>query len=43
MDGTTLDKLTKMIVTSLVEYGSVSEAKLAHKLVCFGIDGVTNF
>ncbi len=43
MDGTTSDKLTKMIVNSLVEYGSAIEAELAHKLVCFGIDGITNF
>ncbi len=43
MDGTTVDKLTKMIVTSLIEYGGVSEVELACKLVCFGIDGVTIF
>jgi hypothetical protein len=43
VDGTTLDKLTKRIVNSLVEYGNASEAELAHKLVCFEIDGITIF
>jgi hypothetical protein len=36
-------KLTKNIISSLVEYGGVNDIDLAQKLTCFGIDGITIF
>ncbi len=42
LDGATSTNLTKLIVWSLVEFGSMIETNVANKLVCFGADGVTN-
>lgn len=43
VDGTTFNNLTKIIVKSLMEYGSLNEKKIANKLVYFGANDVTIF
>jgi hypothetical protein len=43
VDKTTSSKLIKNIISSLVEYGGVSDIDLAQKLICFGIDGIIIF
>ncbi len=37
------NNLTKIIVKSLMECGSLNEKKIANKLVCFGANDVTIF
>jgi hypothetical protein len=43
VDGSTSNTMTSMIVENLTEFGGLIESDLTNKLVCFGIDGVTNF
>ncbi len=43
MDEAIVDKLTTTIVESLAWFGGSIETNLAHKLVCFGVDGVVVF
>ncbi len=43
VDKATSSKLTKNIISSLVEYGGVSDIDLAQKLTYFGVDGITIF
>ncbi len=43
MDEAIVDKLTTTIVESLAWFGGLIETDVAHKLVCFGVDGVIIF
>jgi hypothetical protein len=43
LDGATFANLTKLIMQSLVEFGSMTKTNVANKLVCFGTDGVIIF
>ncbi len=43
MDEAIVDKLTITIVKSLAWFGGLIETDVAHKLLCFGVDGVIVF
>jgi hypothetical protein len=43
LDGATSTNLTKLIVWNHVEFGGMIKTNVANKLVCFRIDGMTNF
>ncbi len=43
MDEAIVDKLTTTIVESLAWFGGLIETNVAHKHVCFGVDGIIVF
>lgn len=43
MDEAIVDNLTTTIAESIAWFGGFIETDLAHKLVCFGVDGVMVF